>query len=43
MINFLTLPGSGHTIGIMKSHYDAIEDPMDGKEHFAIEIALPEK
>ena len=34
---------SGHIIGIMKSHYDAIVDPMDGKEHFSIEIALLKK
>ena len=31
---------AGHTIEIMKSHYDAIVDPDDAKRHFQIKIKI---
>lgn len=29
---------AGHTIEVMKSHYDAVVDPADGKKHFQIKL-----
>jgi len=34
---------AGHTIEVMKSHYDAVVDPADGKKHFQIEIKTNRK
>jgi len=39
----LTAYEAGHTIEVMKSHYDAVVDPTDATNHFLVEIETENK